>query len=322
MKKGTAFIFLFGLFSTSLQGQGDFQKGISFYKQQQYSKAVAEFEQIVKENPKYESGHRVLGDCYLKLKQYRAAANAFGKAIELKKDNFVSYLGAGIAHFNLDEHRKTVALLLEAEKYARSPKEKYQLYETRGSAYFKIGDFPKVIADLEKANSLQRGEYRTVQQLGIAYYQIKDFKKARTYCEQALALNPNASEVEGVLSNLDYHDALSALDARDYSSALALLTKFTTQHPQDGEAWFNLGLSQLFSEKLDAAEQSFLRSAQLLPENWQSYERLGYIYEKSKQYEKSLENYQKALSLHQDARVSESVNRLQERIRRQKLSSE
>lgn len=319
MKKSLTFLFIFGLASGFLWCQGDFQKGVSFYKQKQYAKAVVEFEQIVKDNPKYESGFRVLGDCYLKLKQYRNAADSFAKAIELKEDSFISYLGAGIAHFNLDEHRRTVALLLKAEKYAKSQKEKYQLYETRGSAYFKIDDFPKAIADLEKANSLQRGEFRNIQQLGIAYYQTKDFKKARTHLEQALALNPGESETEKILLNIDYQDALKALAAKNYTSAAALLSKFTAKSPRDGEAWFNLGLSQLFSNQLNDAEQSFLRSAELLPDNWQTHDRLGFIYEKRKQYDRSLKSYQRALSLHQDSRISESVDRLQERIRREKL---
>jgi len=319
MRKFLLFILTVGFASSTIWGAADFQKGISFYKQKQFAKAAAEFEQIVKDSPKYESGFRVLGDCYLKLKQYRKAANSFAKAIEIKDDSFVSHLGAGIAHFNLDEPRRTVALLLRAEKLAKSEEEKYQLYETRGSAYFKIGDFPKAVADLERANSLQRGEFRTVQQLGIAYYRAKDFKKARIYLEQASALNPGALETQKILQSIDYKDALNALSSQDYTTAATLLEKFTNGNPEDGEAWFNLGLSQLFSKRLDAAEKSFARSAELLPDNWQAHDRLGYIYEKKKQFDKSLESYQKALSLHQDERLSENVDRLQERIRRQKL---
>jgi tetratricopeptide (TPR) repeat protein len=318
MKRAQLF-FILVLIALPLWGQGDFQKGVSFFKQKQYQKAAAEFEQIVKESPEYESGHRVLGKCYLELKQYRKAANAFAKAIELKEDSFVSYLGASVAHFNLDEHRRAAALLLRAESLAKSPKERYQLYETRGSAYFKLRDFPKAVADLEKANSLQRGEFKNLQQLGLAYYQMKDFRKARTYLEQARALNPGASDTEKVLSDIDYQDALKALAAEDYATAATLLKDFTSKNPEDGEAWFNLGLSQLFANQLDPAEESFLRSSELLPDNWQTYDRLGYIYEKQQQYQRSLTSYQKALSLHQDTRISESVDRLQERIRREKL---
>jgi tetratricopeptide (TPR) repeat protein len=308
------------LLTLSLWGQGDFQKGVSFFKQKQYAKAASEFEKIVQDSPEYESGHRVLGKCYLELKQYRKAANAFAKAIKLKGDSFVSYLGASVAHFNLDEHRRAAALLLRAENLAKTPKEKYQLFQTRGSVYFKMRDFPKAIADLEKANSLQRGEFRNLQQLGIAYYQTKDYRKARAYLEQARALNPaEATETESILLEIDYQDGLKALAAEDYTTAAALLKSFTSNNPEDGEAWFNLGLSQLFADQLETAEQSFRRSAELLPENWQIHDRLGYVYEKRQQYQKSLESYQKALSLHEDSRLSESVERLQERIRRENL---
>jgi tetratricopeptide (TPR) repeat protein len=319
MKHSLVSFFLAGLVTLTLWGQGDYRKGISFFKQKQYAKAAAEFEQIVKDSPDYESGFRVLGKCYLEVKQYRKAANAFARSIELKEDSFVSYLGASIAHFNLDEHSRAAALLLRAEKYAKSQMDRYQLYEARGSAYFKLRDFSKAIADLEKANSLKRGEFRNLQQLGIAYYQTKDFKKARTYLEQTQALNPEATETKQILLDIDYQDAMNALAAEDYTTAATLFKGFTAKNPEDGEAWFNLGLSQLFAEQLDAAEQSFLRSSELLPENWQTHDRLGYIYEKKQQYQRSLDSYQKALSLHQDSRLSESVDRLEERIRREKL---
>jgi tetratricopeptide (TPR) repeat protein len=319
MKKFLTFAFFLGFVTSHLWSQGDFNKGVSFYKQGQYAKAVTEFEQIVKASPEYEAGFRVLGHCYLKLKDYRKAANSFDKAIDLKGDNFVSYLGGGIAHYNLDENRRATALLLRAEKYAKTPKDRYQLYETRGAAYFRLGDFPKAIADLEKANSLQRGEVKNLQQLGIAYYQTDDLRKARTYLEQALALSPDSAETKKFLSNIDNKDALEALEADNYTVAASLLEKYTSSNPEDGEAWFNLGLCQLFNEKLDEAKASFSRSVELLPENWRAHDRLGYIYEMQEQYSESLASYRKALELNQDSRISESVDRIQERLRRQNL---
>ncbi len=64
-----------------LAQEGDYQKGLSYYKQQQYEKAIEEFEKIVEASPDYESGFRILGDCYLQLKDYDRAAAAFQKAI-------------------------------------------------------------------------------------------------------------------------------------------------------------------------------------------------------------------------------------------------
>jgi len=42
--------------------EGDYQKGLSYYKQQQYQKAIEEFEKIVETHSDYEGGFRILGD--------------------------------------------------------------------------------------------------------------------------------------------------------------------------------------------------------------------------------------------------------------------
>ncbi len=92
-----------------LAQEGDYQKGLSYYKQQQYQKAIGEFEVIVKANPDYESGFRILGDCYLKLMDYDQAAEAFQNALRLKEDNYTSHHGLALAHFNAGRYAETVS---------------------------------------------------------------------------------------------------------------------------------------------------------------------------------------------------------------------
>lgn len=300
--------------------QGDFQKGISYYKQGQYAKAATEFEQLVEENPDYEAGFRILGDCYLKLKDYAKAADAFSRAVEIKNNRFDSLFGLGVAQFNLERYQDSVATLKRAERFAQSPREKYQLFHTRGAAYYNLDNFSMAIADLEQAVSIQRGEFRDVFQLGVSYLRVNRVSEAKQYLEQAAALRPDSTEAKQFLARLDFQSALSALQSKNYRAATDQLKQYLEQNPEDGEAWFNLGLAQLFSDNLKDAETSFLQSVKRRPNQWEPYNRLGFIYEKNEQYQKSLQNYKKALSLHRDPALQESVERVEERIRRQKES--
>ncbi len=306
-----------GLLAGGLFAQGDFQKGISYYKQGEFEKAVEEFEKIIEENPDYEAGYRVLGDSYLKLRDFGRAAQAFHKAVELERENFVSHIGAAVAEFNLRRYRDCVATLLRGEPYARNPREQYQLHQLRGSAYYSLGRFKEAVADLEKAVSIQRGEYSDVLQLGVAYYQLGDYNRARTHLEQAGSLNPDASEPRRFLSLLQYRDALDALSEKRFTEAGVILKRHVEAHPDDAEAWYNLGLARLFAQELDGAEQAFRRSLDLAPDNWEGYNRLGYIYEVERRYQESLRHYRKALELHADASIRESVERVEERLRRE-----
>lgn len=300
-----------------LAGQGDFQKGISYYKQGQYQKAVQEFEQLVKANPDYEAGYRVLGDSYLKLKDYAKAADAFRRAAELDASRFASHLGAAVALFNLGRYEEAVRALERGEAAAKSPRERYQFHQLRGSAWYKLNRFQEAAAEMEKAVGIQRGDFNDVFQLGVALFQIGRLAEARQYLEQAVALKPDSAEARRFLRRVDFGEAVAAIEARQYARAVELLTRVVGDDPTNAEAWYNLGLAQLFADRLREAETSFKRSAELRPAGWEAHQRLGYIYEKSERYQEALRSYSRALELHQDPALAESVKRVEERLRRQ-----
>lgn len=323
MKRGHTIIPTLSLLllgSAAVLGQGDFEKGISYYKQGQYARAIEEFEQIVQAEPGYEAGYRVLGDCYLKTRDYRRASEAFEKAIQLDDSNFASYLGAAMARFNLGDYEKSVDTLRQGERVARSPRERYQLHQLRGSAYYRLGRYRETIADLEQAVGIQRGQFNDALQLGVAHFQLGNLESARRYLEQAEAIRPGESEASRFLARLSFREAVSAIEGKRYARAEQLLTVYVEKNPQDAEAWYNLGLAQLFSDQLDKAEASFRKAIALAPQNWQAHNRLGYVYEMRKRYPAALSSYRKALELHSDSSISESVERIEERIRREQES--
>ncbi len=298
-----------------LVAEGDFQRGISFYRQGQYAKAATEFEQLVAANAKYEDGWRILGDCYLKLKKYSDASTAFQKALQLDNNQFASNYGLALAYYNSEKYRDAISALGRAERLARTPKDQYQVYRTRGSAYFNLQAFNEAAADLAKANSIQRANYQDSLQLGIAYYNTGKVEDAEKFLRQALALSGSSAEAKKYLAQMDYARAISAIERKDFAQATSLLRDHLAEHPEDGDAWFNLGLARLFSNDLKGAEDAFQQSIKNAPDNWQAHDRLGYIYEKNKNYQKALQHYQKASA--QSPQAKNSVARVQERIRRQ-----
>ena len=301
--------------------QGDFEKGISYYKQGQYTKAVQEFEQLVKADPKYESGYRVLGDSYLKLHQYDKAVEAFKHAADLNSRNFSSFLGAAVGQFNLGHYQEAIDTLESGKAAAKAPKERYQLFQLRGSSYYNLKEYTQAVADLEKAVSIQRGGYNDVLQLGLSYLELGNYAKAQLYLEQAAALGDDGGKARNFLERVDYRRALAAIRQEKYAQASQMLTQFVKAHPNDAEAWYNLGLAQLFSKQLDDARKSFEKCTNLSSSNADAFRRLGYINEIQKRYEASLKNYRKALELKSDPSDQKSIQRVEERIRRQKQST-
>ncbi|MBI4447111.1 MAG: tetratricopeptide repeat protein [Acidobacteria bacterium] len=312
---------LLQILTTPAAAQGDFQKGISYYKQGQYAKAIEEFEELVQANPKYEDGFRILGDCYLKTRRYDKAASAFQNAIRLKDGNIGSYYGLALAYFNSGNNRGAASTLVKAEQFARAPREKFQLYRTRGTAYFNLREFSNAASDLEKAISIQRGSVSEYLQLGIAHRELGNYSEAEKNLRQALAMDPGSAEAKEQLSQIELSQAQDALEAKDFRKAAQLLGARVARNPEDAAAWYQLGIAHLFSENLKASEQAFLQAAKLQPSRGDTFNRLGYIYEKNRQYNKALQYYRKAHIINPDARTKESVERVQEHIRRQKQSS-
>ena len=302
--------------TVSAAGQGDFEKGISYYKQGQYDNAIEEFEKIVERTPDYESGHRILGDSYRRLKNYPKAITAFQNALRLKDNNYATYYGLALCFYNSGRYRDTAATLLRGERHARSPQDQYQLYHTRGSSYYNLKDFERAVSDLRRATSIQRGNHSDALQLGISLYHLGNLAEAESQLNTALALNPQVTQAQDYLSRLQFLRGIAAIEAQKYKEAAEILSAYVGGNPEDADAWFNLGLSQLFTTNLDTAEKSFFRSATLAPQNWQVYDRLAFIYEKKQAHAKALQNYQKAYRLNPAPQVQQSVDRVQERIRR------
>ena len=304
------------LFTSAVNAQGDYQKAVSLYKQGQYESAAAEFEKLIEEDPLYETGYRVLGNCYLKIKKYAEASDAFEKAVELDPDNFVSAQGLAMARYNLQDHDGTISALTRAEPLAKSPPQKYQLHHIRGSAYFTKGDFQNAVSDLSKAGNIQRGNFTDILQLGISYFRLDNLEEAQKQLEQAVSIRPGSKEANDFLGRISFRTGNTALREKDYPLAARYFSSSVKSNPEDSEAWFNLGLGYLFSDNLMKAEESFKKCSTLQPDKWEPYDRLGYIFETTERYELSLENYQKALQINNDTKLMESVERIRERIKR------
>ncbi len=318
--------------------QGDYRKGLSYFKQGQYRQAIDEFEPLVSEHPDYESGHRILGLSYLKLKQYERAISELRAALRLKQDAVETYLGLAQAYYNSRRFREVIPTLNQAVPHAKSPRTRYDLLRLRGSAAYNLHQYERAVSDLEKAGEIQRGSTSDLLQLGLAHYYLQNLEPAERHLRQVLNRDPDQAEAGRFLLIIGYQkgirhieDGLYAEAAQAigyqkgirhiedglYAEAAQAISPYTAKFPEDAEAWFNLGLAHLFAENLKAAEQAFLKNTELTPEgSGKSFDRLGYIYEKKSQYERALKHYQKAAELTGSSEAQSSVDRIRRRLAR------
>ncbi len=297
--------------------QGDYRKGLSYFKQGQYRQAIDEFEPLVSEHPDYESGHRILGLSYLKLKQYERAISELRAALRLKQDAVETYLGLAQAYYNSRRFREVIPTLNQAVPHAKSPRTRYDLLRLRGSAAYNLHQYERAVSDLEKAGEIQRGSTSDLLQLGLAHYYLQNLEPAERHLRQVLNRDPDQAEAGRFLLIIGYQKGIRHIEDGLYAEAAQAISPYTAKFPEDAEAWFNLGLAHLFTENLKAAEQAFLKNTELTPEgSGKSFDRLGYIYEKKSQYERALKHYQKAAELTGSSEAQSSVDRIRRRLAR------
>ena len=296
--------------------QGDYRKGLSHFKQGQYREAIDEFEPLVKEHPNYESGHRILGLSYLHLKQYEKGISELRTALRLKQDAVETYLGLAQAYYNSRRFREVIPTLNQAVPYAKSPRSRHDLLRMRGSAAYNLAQYELAVSDLQEASRIQKGTPSELLQLGLARYHLQRLEPAEQALRQVLAYEPNHAEANRFLLMIGYQKGVRMIEEGLYTEAAEAISAYTERFPEDAQAWFNLGLAYLFADNLEAAKAAFLREVRLRPDSsGESFDRLGYIYEKTKEYQKALEHYQKAAELTGSAEARASVDRIKRRLR-------
>ncbi|MEE8586065.1 MAG: tetratricopeptide repeat protein [Acidobacteriota bacterium] len=187
----------------------------------------------------------------------------------------------------------------------------------RGASYFNLGNWSKALENLEEAQSIKRGNADTVLQMGIAHFKLGNMPDASRYLEQVLALDSGNQQAKRFQKEVGFRLAAQAISEKDSATAISLLEKIAAIDPQDGEAWFNLGLAHLMAEDLGGAENAFQKAGQFLPGRADVFDRLGYIYEVTNRYQEALQAYGKAHQLSGSTDSKASLERVQERIRRQ-----
>lgn len=74
--------------------------GIKYYKNNQYDKAIEEFERVIAKYPKFKEAHSILGNAYFRSKKYNEAAEAYSRVKEIDPQDVTAYENMGVIHAN------------------------------------------------------------------------------------------------------------------------------------------------------------------------------------------------------------------------------
>jgi tetratricopeptide (TPR) repeat protein len=291
--------------------KADYKQAVAFYNQSRYDKAIQELKPDLDRNPEWEPGHRLLGLCYLNLKNYALAENSLKRAVQLKSPAFSTYLGLGKAYFYMKNYDSCITSLNQGEPIAKDP-EKPALYKFRGSAYFKANRYNEAISDLTNALRASQSDWGDFFMLGSAYSKVNRTDEAIQSLEKALSMKPGEDTITDLLGKLYLKRAVAALSAKQYPAAMQALTKAKEYDPRDGYVYYNMSEVYVFEKKYPEAEKALGQAVDLMPKSADVYAKLGFVYEKQKKWDQALSAYQKAEEMTPSKAIKDAIARVNE----------
>lgn len=150
-----------------------------------FDKAIADYSQAIKLNPKYTVAYYNRGYTYYNKGEFDKAIADFNQAIELDIKYTIAYNNRGDVYNNKKEYDKAIADFNNAIKL--DPKFA-NAYKKRGDVYYNQGDFDKAITDYSKAIELDPKYTIAYNNRGYAYTNKGEFDKAIADYNQSIKL--------------------------------------------------------------------------------------------------------------------------------------
>jgi tetratricopeptide (TPR) repeat protein len=315
----TGFFICFFLALVCMQpAAADYKQAVAFYNQGQFDKAIQELKSDLDRNPDWEFGHRLLGLCYLGLKNNALAVSALSRAVQLKSAVFSTYYGLGQAYFNMQKYDNCIAILNQGEPLAAKEKdpEKAKLYKLRGAAYFRTNKFSDAADDLTNTLRVNQSDWADFSMLGICYFKMDRLDESIQALEKALSMKPGQSAIAEDLGKAYFKKGINALSGKQYPATIQALLKAKDYDPKNGFIYYNLAEAYLFQKKYAEAEKAFSQAADLMPQNVQVFGRTGFVYEKQKKWPQALSAYQKADQIKSSKDIKDAIARVKENMKK------
>jgi tetratricopeptide (TPR) repeat protein len=310
---GRSSILLFSVlfaFWLAQPAMADYKQAVAYYNQGHYDKAMQELKPDLDQNPDWEPGHRLLGLCYLNLKNYALAENSLKRAAQLKSPAFATYYGLGLAYCNMQKYDACVNALNQGEPLAGNDKAK--LSKLRGSAYFELNKFTEAANDLTNSIRANQSDWMDYYMLGMSYLNLNRTDEGIQTLEKALSMKPGQNSITDPLGKAYLKKGAAALSSKQYGQATQFLLKAKDYDPKNGYVYYNLGEAYLFEKQYPDAEKAYGKTAELMPQSFDVYVRLGLVYEKQKKWDLALNAYRKAEGINPSKATKDAIARVNE----------
>jgi len=189
----------------SIQDEGSlalFEEGNELYEQENYSEAVAKFEEFLLSNPNIFQINLNIGNCYREMGEFDKAVESYMKILDKVMEDKGSYEG--------DEGAA-------------------KAFASIGETYIKKGDLEKASESLQQSIAIFPEDETLAFNVGEIYFNQREIDKAVEYYQMAIKINDKWGPPHRQLG-------YAYLNKGDYQAAVDSFKKFVEVAPEDPKA--------------------------------------------------------------------------------------
>ncbi len=152
-----------------------------------YQKAIANYDEAIRLDPKDDLNYSARGVLYAFLGQYERAIQDYDEAIRIDPQYAEDYNNRGVAYNHLGLSERAIQDFDEAIRL--DPKDAIPYYN-RGNAYLNLGQYERAIQDFDEAILLDPQYEDAYYNRGVAYAILGQYERAIQDFDEAIRLDP------------------------------------------------------------------------------------------------------------------------------------
>ncbi|MGV2831107.1 tetratricopeptide repeat protein [Myxosarcina sp. GI1(2024)] len=184
---------------------------------QDYAAAEADCTMAIAGNPKNVEAHLNLGLSYYHQDRYERAIAQYRQVVRQNTNDYRAYYNLGLAYFalkNYQQARENYNLALISPRSIPTP-QKTLIYNDRALTYMMLSDYKRAIADTERAIDLEHRNYTAYFNRGCAHHRRGNYLAAIEDFTKVLQLKPEFTQAyvnRGILQHRMGNDRAAFID--------------------------------------------------------------------------------------------------------------
>ncbi len=290
--------------------------GLSYFSLNIMDKALVEFREVIRLNPKYANTYLNLASIYESQGEMELAIESLETVIALdpeSKQGKIAKKRLAVIEASWNPANKTAQALDEVQRYFEAgnlagalsllerllaeDKNNAEAHAKAGVILVRMGQFHEGVEHLKRAVELAPENIAYYKSLAVSYEFKSQYDDAILNYKRVKEL-ASVGSVDHELANkkIDFLIATKLARSGSVDKALPIFDRLVQKYPDDVSIRYSLGLSYFFLRRMDDAFAEFEKVIELNPKHANAYMNLASIYESRGEISQAIESLETVVS--------------------------